>query len=372
MPQKNLDEMHEVMPRSSKNPAIIFPNYDDMVSMEGDGQISFNLPEQEMVDKQITGQISIEEVLAEWERMKNASEKKWREDMRRKVIQQTNGMFKSFDETSKDGLLEKLEDEVKNSDRVELTREEENNLTDEGLSIEAFSNNLGEAALAAEASLLIKEPEAEGTEEKNENDIREILVDEEPTPEELTFDRTPYINEDEEKIEVSEPEEIVSEDTTDNTQDKEIDYLMAFAEASEERDMQDLAAMSAHEEVFFEEEPTEDVDENVDEQTEAFEEEAEELNAEVPEEVVIVNGPTEDEFKEACEEETEEALEEEKQEEVPAEETVEDADNVVEDVDENVESTESMDENVEDEPLESTYEEAEEVYEENEEYKDEV
>ncbi len=362
MPQKNLDEMHEVMPRSSKNPAIIFPNYDDMVSMEGDGQISFNLPEQEMVDKQITGQISIEEVLAEWERMKNASEKKWREDMRRKVIQQTNGMFKSFDETSKDGLLEKLEDEVKNSDRVELTREEENNLTDEGLSIEAFSNNLGEAALAAEASLLIKEPEAEETEEKNENDIREILVDEEPTPEELTFDRTPYINEDEEKIEVSEPEEIVSEDTTDNTQDKEIDYLMAFAEASEERDMQDLAAMSAHEEVFFEEEPTEDVDENVDEQTEAFEEEAEELNAEVPEEVVIVNGPTEEEFEEACEEETEEALEEEKQEEVPAEETVEDADNFVEDVDENVE----------DEPLESTYEEAEEVYEESEEYKDEV
>ncbi len=372
MPQKNLDEMHEVMPRSSKNPAIIFPNYDDMVSMEGDGQISFNLPEQEMVDKQITGQISIEEVLAEWERMKNASEKKWREDMRRKVIQQTNGMFKSFDETSKDGLLEKLEDEVKNSDRVELTREEENNLTDEGLSIETFSNNLGEAALAAEASLLIKEPEAEETEEKNENDIREILVDEEPTPEELTFDRTPYINEDEEKIEVSEPEEIVSEDTTDNTQDKEIDYLMAFAEASEERDMQDLAAMSAHEEVFFEEEPTEDVDENVDEQTEAFEEEAEELNAEVPEEVVIVNGPTEEEFEEACEEETEEALEEEKQEEVPAEETVEDADNFVEDVDENVESTESMDENVEDEPLESTYEEAEEVYEESEEYKDEV
>ncbi len=372
MPQKNLDEMHEVMPRSSKNPAIIFPNYDDMVSMEGDGQISFNLPEQEMVDKQITGQISIEEVLAEWERMKNASEKKWREDMRRKVIQQTNGMFKSFDETSKDGLLEKLEDEVKNSDRVELTREEENNLTDEGLSIEAFSNNLGEAALAAEASLLIKEPEAEETEEKNENDIREILVDEEPTPEELTFDRTPYINEDEEKIEVSEPEEIVSEETTDNNDDKEIDYLMAFAEASEERDMQDLAAMSAHEEVFFEEEPTEDVDENVDEQTEAFEEEAEELNAEVPEEVVIVNGPTEEEFEEACEEETEEALEEEKQEEVPAEETVEDADNFVEDVDENVESTESMDENVEDEPLESTYEEAEEVYEESEEYKDEV
>ncbi|MBR5357526.1 MAG: hypothetical protein IK121_11475 [Lachnospiraceae bacterium] len=372
MPQKNLDEMHEVMPRSSKNPAIIFPNYDDMVSMEGDGQISFNLPEQEMVDKQITGQISIEEVLAEWERMKNASEKKWREDMRRKVIQQTNGMFKSFDETSKDGLLEKLEDEVKNSDRVELTREEENNLTDEGLSIEAFSNNLGEASLAAEASLLIKEPEAEETEEKNENDIREILVDEEPTPEELTFDRTPYINEDEEKIEVSEPEEIVSEDTTDNTQDKEIDYLMAFAEASEERDMQDLAAMSAQEEVFFEEEPTEDVDETVDEQTEAFEEEAEELNAEVPEEVVIVNGPTEEEFEEACEEETEEALEEEKQEEVPAEETVEDADNFVEDVDENVESTESMDENVEDEPLESTYEEAEEVYGESEEYKDEV
>lgn len=386
MPQKNLDEMHEVMPRSSKNPAIIFPNYDDMVSMEGDGQISFNLPEQEMVEKQITGQISIEEVLSEWERMKNASEKKWREDMRRKVIQQTNGMFKSFDETSKDGLLEKLEDEVKNSDRVELTKEEENNLTDEGLSIESFSNNLGEAAMAAEAANLATNPVSSDDNEKSGNDIREILVEEEPTPEELSFDRTPYINEDEEKLEISEPEEIVSEETTDNNDNKEIDYLMAFAEASEERDMQDLAAMSAHEEVFFEEEPTEEVEENVDdsdlvdknvdEQAEAFEEEAEELNTEVPEEVVIVNGPTEEEFEEACEEEPVEVIEEAEPEPEAIEESIKEVENFVEEPaeveDEIVESTESMDENVEDKPLESTAEEAEEVYEESEEYKDEV
>ena len=386
MPQKNLDEMHEVMPRSSKNPAIIFPNYDDMVSMEGDGQISFNLPEQEMVEKQITGQISIEEVLSEWERMKNASEKKWREDMRRKVIQQTNGMFKSFDETSKDGLLEKLEDEVKNSDRVELTKEEENNLTDEGLSIESFSNNLGEAAMAAEAAILATNPVSSDDNEKSGNDIREILVEEEPTPEELSFDRTPYLNEDEEKIEISEPEEIVSEETTDNNDDKEIDYLMAFAEASEERDMQDLAAMSAHEEVFFEEEPTEDVEENVDEQAEVFEDEAEELNAEVPEEVVIIDGPSEEEFKEACEEETVEVIEEAEPEPEAIEESIEEVENVVEEPaeveDETVESTDSMDEiveseegveeNVDAEPLDSTAEEAEEVYEESEEYKDEV
>ena len=370
MPQKNLDEMHEVMPRSSKNPAIIFPNYDDMVSMEGDGQISFNLPEQEMVEKQITGQISIEEVLSEWERMKNASEKKWREDMRRKVIQQTNGMFKSFDETSKDGLLEKLEDEVKNSDRVELTKEEENNLTDEGLSIESFSNNLGEAAMAAEAANLATNPVSSDDNEKSGNDIREILVEEEPTPEELSFDRTPYINEDEEKIEISEPEEIVSEETiseetTDNNDNKEIDYLMAFAEASEERDMQDLAAMSAHEEVFFEEEPTEEsqlkdaetsdhdlvdenvddsdlVDKNVDEQAEAFEEEAEELNTEVPEEVVIIDGPSEEEFKEACEEETVEVLEEEPESEAIEEEPEPEA----------IEESSEEEENIVEEPAE--------------------
>jgi len=267
-PQRNFDEMHEVMPRSQRNPAIVFPNYDDMVSMEGDGQISFNVPEQEMVEKQITGQISIDEVLAEWERMKNANERKWREDMRRKVMQQTNVMFADFAEASKDGLLEQLENEVVESDTVILTKEEEERLIEENLTPEvteitkeAVSEEASEPESVndevleseevteetAETEDETEEVEAEPkTEEVPTGDIREIIIeDDEPSAEELFFDRTPYL---EKEIELA-PEEIsiaaepASEDNTGFLPggDQLDSYLNAFAEASEQRDLVDLA-----------------------------------------------------------------------------------------------------------------------------------
>ncbi|MCR5785477.1 MAG: tetratricopeptide repeat protein [Eubacterium sp.] len=49
-------------------------NFREMLAEEEDGQISMVLPEDEMADKQITGQMSIEDVLAEWERTKKAAE----------------------------------------------------------------------------------------------------------------------------------------------------------------------------------------------------------------------------------------------------------------------------------------------------------
>ena len=47
-----------------------------MLGMEYDGQISMVVPETEQVEKQITGQISLEDVLAEWERVKKENEQK--------------------------------------------------------------------------------------------------------------------------------------------------------------------------------------------------------------------------------------------------------------------------------------------------------
>ncbi len=49
-------------------------NFREMLAEEGDGQISMVLPDSPMVEKQITGQMSIEDVLAEWERTKKAAE----------------------------------------------------------------------------------------------------------------------------------------------------------------------------------------------------------------------------------------------------------------------------------------------------------
>ena len=50
--------------------------YDDILTQEYDGQISLVVPEQEKVEKQITGQLSIEDIMAEWERMKQENERK--------------------------------------------------------------------------------------------------------------------------------------------------------------------------------------------------------------------------------------------------------------------------------------------------------
>ena len=80
-----------------------------VLSQESDGQISLVVPESETIEKQITGQMSIEDILAEWERMKKENEEKRKEEVRQHVLQQTGTMFTEFEASVRDGLLEKLE-----------------------------------------------------------------------------------------------------------------------------------------------------------------------------------------------------------------------------------------------------------------------
>ena len=54
--------------------AVQKTGFDDMLSQEADGQISLVVPENEKVEKQITGQMSIQDILQEWEQMKKDKE----------------------------------------------------------------------------------------------------------------------------------------------------------------------------------------------------------------------------------------------------------------------------------------------------------
>ena len=300
------DDMHEVMPKATKNPAIVFPNYDDMVSMEGDGQISFNIPDQEVVDKQITGQISIDDVMAEWERLRAANEKAWRENMHRKVLQQTSTLFKDFDESSKSGLLEQLEEEVEASPVVELTREESERLgievepeesesevsepaqEDDGF-VPGLANivptiEIVDAASEAAASVInaavpeeiLTVTDAPTESDSQGSDIREIVIDEEPTAEELFFDRTPYAQDTEETEEAEE----TAEESQEEVSFADNGYLEAFAAASEERDDLDR-------EFLREEKEEQQI------QTEVTEEPVEET-AETPEELIEEESDTQE------------------------------------------------------------------------------
>ena len=83
--------------------------YDNILSQEYDGQISLVVPEEEKLEKQITGQLSIDDVMAEWERMKKENEQKMLAEIKQRVHKQTDSLFADFDEATKTGLLEELE-----------------------------------------------------------------------------------------------------------------------------------------------------------------------------------------------------------------------------------------------------------------------
>lgn len=83
--------------------------FDKILGMEYDGQISMLVPDFEKVEKQITGQIRLDDVLVEWEKIKKNSEQKRMEAVRQHVMEQTGAMFTEFEEATRDGLLEQLE-----------------------------------------------------------------------------------------------------------------------------------------------------------------------------------------------------------------------------------------------------------------------
>jgi hypothetical protein len=83
--------------------------FDDVLQQDSDGQISLVMPDREAIEKQITGQLSIDDVMAEWEHMKQENEKKRMNEVRQRILQNTGNLFDDFDEDTRNDLLEKLE-----------------------------------------------------------------------------------------------------------------------------------------------------------------------------------------------------------------------------------------------------------------------
>ena len=130
----------------------------DVLAQESDGQISLVMPEAESIEKQITGQMNIEDILAEWERKKKENLEKREEEVRQHVLQQTGAMFTEFEQAVRDGLLEKLEKE-KAADTADTVAEDTTD-TDEVEELEEITEEpateepveeLTEAAPAEEA-----------------------------------------------------------------------------------------------------------------------------------------------------------------------------------------------------------------------------
>ena len=112
-----------------------------VLSQESDGQISLVMPERETVEKQITGQMNIADILSEWEKLKQESQERREAEVRQRVLQQTGEMFTEFDASVRDGLLEQLESGVVEGEPAE---EESENLED--LEVSAELEDIGDVA----------------------------------------------------------------------------------------------------------------------------------------------------------------------------------------------------------------------------------
>ena len=177
----------------------------DVLAQESDGQISLVMPEAESIEKQITGQMNIEDILAEWERKKKENLEKREEEVRQHVLQQTGAMFTEFEQAVRDGLLEKLEKE-KAADTADTVAEDTTD-TDEVEELEEITEQPATEEPVEELTEAapVEEAEQEPVEELPEEDTVEELAEEpayEPEAEEF----------EEPEAEIYEQEEIVDEE----------------------------------------------------------------------------------------------------------------------------------------------------------------
>ena len=193
----------------------------NVLAQESDGQISLVMPEAESIEKQITGQMNIEDILAEWERKKKENLEKREEEVRQHVLQQTGAMFTEFEQAVRDGLLEKLEKE-KAADTTDTTDTVAEDITDtdevEELEeiTEEPAEEMAEAAPAEEvpaqetAELQEENAEEDTVEELEEEPVYEPeaeVIEETGEPEAESYDPEETMDE-----EMSEPEEMTDEE----------------------------------------------------------------------------------------------------------------------------------------------------------------
>ena len=219
-PAPEIHEMHEVT--APVEPPKELAN---VLAQESDGQISLVMPEAESIEKQITGQMNIEDILAEWERKKKENLEKREEEVRQHVLQQTGAMFTEFEQAVRDGLLEKLEKE-KAADTDTADTVTENDEVEELEEI-ADVNEVPEAEEpieeVAEESEPVEETFEEPEEEFNETveELSEEPIEEQPIEEAIPEDEIPEEEPVEEETVAEEPvaEDIEEEPTEEKPEE---------------------------------------------------------------------------------------------------------------------------------------------------------
>lgn len=183
-----------------------------VLSQESDGQIRLVVPESEAVEKQITGQMSIEDILTEWEKLKKVNEAKRQEEVRQHVLEQTGTMFTEFEAAVRDGLLEQLESQQA------AAKDDEPDEPVEIAEAEA-PEEVAEAEIVAETEESEEAQDAVDEEYGEAEEIEEIEADEAAAEPEHAEDRTESPAEPEETEEVAEAEIVAETEESGEAQD---------------------------------------------------------------------------------------------------------------------------------------------------------
>lgn len=224
----------------------------NVLSQGSDGQISLVMPEHPKVEKQITGQMNIEEVLAEWERMKKENEEKRKEEVRKHVLRQTGKMFTEFEASLRDGLLEQLEKSVSDPTDV-LTNEDEVEELEDIIQEDALETAMDETETKAKtvepeaAKVKLAEDEAEAanmeTTEAETVDTETEVVKSETTAAESAEDETETVKSElaeaesaKDETETAKSEITAAESAEDGTETAKSETTEKESEAAESKD----------------------------------------------------------------------------------------------------------------------------------------
>lgn len=83
--------------------------YDEKLEQETSGQYSMVMDEPQEPEPQVEGQLSISEVMAEWEKIRSDIRRANDEKRAQRILEDTGSLMQDFDETARHGLLEDIE-----------------------------------------------------------------------------------------------------------------------------------------------------------------------------------------------------------------------------------------------------------------------
>ncbi|MCR4588282.1 MAG: hypothetical protein K5682_07745 [Lachnospiraceae bacterium] len=146
--------------------------FDELLTQESDGQISLAVPESEQIEKQITGQISLDDIMQEWQSKLQANREKRFSELQKMVQDETGEMFTKYDVEV--GLMQSATEAAASGIGEDVFAEDALLQDEEAASEEAVEETISE------------DDEADVTEDLSEETCEDIADTEEIAEEDVT------------------------------------------------------------------------------------------------------------------------------------------------------------------------------------------